>query len=287
MCFLRDVTVLFPIFYGLIAPNSVSAQPLNAINSAIALATKLDAQLSIAIGALQITIPNLLSSATVEDLIGNENKRSKDSAAAMRDKIADLARKSGIPVHMETLIGDLGQLKSRFANRARVHGLVYAEAGIPGELLGGALIEPLLFESGRPVLVVPNSYTSPISFDHVLIAWDGSASAARAVWDSIPLLRLAKTIEIVTVTGEKNLQEVPAANTLAPMLSYLGKETRVSVITFDGGTAAGLIMKHAAKINAGLIVQGAYGRSRWSELVLGGVTREMLRESTLPVLMSH
>jgi nucleotide-binding universal stress UspA family protein len=279
--------MLFPIFYGLIAPSNVSAQPLNAINSAIALATKLDAQLSIAIGALQITVPNLLSSATVEGLIGNENKHSRDSAAAMRDKIADLARNSGIPVHTETLIGDLGQINSRFANRARVHGLVYAAAGIPGELLGGALIEPLLFESGRPVLVVPNSYTSPISFEHVLIAWDGSISAARAVWDSIPLLRLAKTIEIVTVIGEKNLHEVPAANTLAPMLSYLGKETRVSVLAFDGGTAASLIMEHAAKIGAGLIVQGAYGRSRWSELVLGGVTREMLHESTLPVLMSH
>ena len=279
--------MLFPIFYGLIAPSSVSAQPLNAINSAIALAAKLDAQLSIAIGALQITVPNLLSSATVDGLIGNENKRSKDSAAAMRDRIADLARSSGSTIHTEILKGDLSQIKSRFANRARVHGLVYAEAGIPGELLGGTLIEPLLFESGRPVLVMPNGYSSPISFEHVLIAWDGSTSAARAVWDSMPLLRLAGTIEIVTVTGEKNLQEVPAANTLAPMLSYLGKETRVSVLTFDGGSAASLIMAHAARIDAGLIVQGAYGRSRWSELVLGGVTREMLQESTLPVLMSH
>ncbi len=279
--------MLFPIFYGLIAPSNVSAQPLNAVNSAIALAAKLDAQLSIAIGALQITIPNLLSSATVEGLIGNENKHSKVSAAAIRDKIADIARNSGIPVHTETLIGDLGQIKSGFANRARVHGLVYTESGIPGELLGGTLIEPLLFESGRPVLVVPNGYSSPISFDQVLIAWDGSASAARAVWDSIPLLRLAKTIEIVTVTGEKDLHRVPAANTLAPMLSYLGKETRVSVLTFEGSTVASLIMEHAAKMSAGLIVQGAYGRSRWSELVLGGVTREMLRESTLPVLMSH
>ena len=134
---------------------------------------------------------------------------------------------------------------------------------------------------------MPNGYSSPISFEHVLIAWDGSNSAARAVWDSIPLLRLARTIEIVTVTGEKSLQEVPAANTLAPMLSYLGKQIGVSILTFDGSSAAGLIIEHAAKIDAGLIVQGAYGRSRWSELVLGGVTREMLQESTLPVLMSH
>ena len=279
--------MLFPIFYGFIAPNNTTAQPLDAVKTAIALATKLDAQLSIAIGALQITIPNLLRSATIEGLIGNENKRSKDLAAAVSDQIIDLAGSSGVTIHTETLKGDLSQIKSRFANRARVHGLVYAEAGVPGERFGGALIEPLLFESGRPVLVVPNGYSSPISFEHVLIAWDGSTNAARAVWDSIPLLRLAKRIEIVTVTGEKDLHQVPAANTLAPMLSYLGKETRVSVLTFDGGTAASLIKEQAAKTGAGLIVQGAYGRSRWSELVLGGVTREMLRNSTLPVLMSH
>lgn len=279
--------MLFPVFYGFIAPDFDSAKPLDAIKTAIALAAKLDAQLSIAIGALQIAVPNLLSSMTVEGLIGNENKRSKDSADAVREQIAGLARSSGVTIHTETLKGDLSQIKSRFANRARVHGLVYAEAGIPGELLGGTLIEPLLFESGRPVLVVPNGYSSPVSFDHVLVAWDGSASAARAVWDSIPLLRLTKMIEIVTVTGEKNLHEVPAANTLAPMLSYLGKETRVAVLTFEGGTAASLIKEHAAKIGAGLIVQGAYGRSRWSELVLGGVTREMLYNNTLPVVMSH
>ena len=123
--------------------------------------------------------------------------------------------------------------------------------------------------------------------DHVLIAWDGSTSAARAMWDSIPLLRLAKTIEIVTVTGKKELQDVPAANSLAPMLSYLGKKINVTVIAYKGNTVAGLIKEHAAKTGAGLIVQGAYGRSRWNELILGGVTREMLHDNTLPVLLSH
>ena len=163
--------MLFPIFYGLIAPIKVSAKPLSAINSAIALATKLNAQLSIAIGALQITVPNLLSSATVEGLIGNENKHSKDSAAAMRDKIADLARNSGIPVHTETLIGDLSQIKSRFANRARVHGLVYAghwleiendEEDSPAHLavdIVGAVVGWNLAFFGRPDTIITITYS--------------------------------------------------------------------------------------------------------------------------------
>lgn len=277
----------FPIFYGLIAPDTGAAKPLKAMKTAFSLAARLDGQLSIAIGALQISVRTILSSNTVEGLISDENKRSADSAAAAREQIAGLAQNSGLIVHTEILKGDLGSIARRSANRARVHGLVFAEAGIPGEILGGALIEPLIFESGRPVIVVPNGFSSDILLDHILVAWDGSASAARAVWDSLPLLRLAKTIEIVTITGEKELNEVPAANALAGMLTYLGKKVNVSVLAFDGGTAARLIKQHAAKSGAGLIVHGAYGRSRWTELILGGVTREMLRECTIPVLMSH
>ena len=71
------------------------------------------------------------------------------------------------------------------------------------------------------------------------------------------------------------------------MLTFLGKKITVTPLTFDGNTAAGLIKQHAARTSADLVVQGAYGRSRWSELILGGVTREMLRDSALPVLMSH
>ena len=277
----------FPIFHGFIAPDNASAKPLKAMKTAFSLAAKLDAQLSIAIGALQISVRTILSSSTVEGLISDENKRSADSASAVREQIVELARNSGLTVHTEILKGALGSIVGRCANRARVHGLVFAEAGIPGELLGGALIEPLIFESGRPVIIVPNGFSSEISLDYVLIAWDGGASAARAVWDSIPLLRLAKMVEIITVTGEKELQDVPAANALAGMLTYLGKKVNVTVLAYDGSTVASLIKQHATKTGAGLVVQGAYGRSRWSELILGGVTREMLRECTLPVLMSH
>ena len=279
--------MLFPIFYGLIAPDMGLEKPHAALETAAALALRLNAQVSAAIGALQITVPNLLSSATVEGLIANENKRRKDSASAFCEQVNDVSRRSGVTMHAAVIQGDLDQIKRQFAIRARVNGLVFAEAGIPGELLGGALIEPLLFESGRPVLVVPNGYAREISFDHVLIGWDGSTSAARAVWDSIPLLRLAKTIEIVTVTGEKDLSQVPAANTLAPMLSFLGRKVAVSILALDGGTVAGTIKNHATRTGAGLVVQGAYGRSRWREFVLGGVTREMLGDSPLPLLMSH
>ncbi|MBP9174899.1 MAG: universal stress protein [Rhizobiales bacterium] len=279
--------MLFPIFYGIIAPDIATPKSLGAMKTAIGLAAKLDGQLSVAIGALEISVRNTLSSGIVDRVVAEEGQRSRESAKALSGQIADLARGSGSAVHTEILSGSLGQISGQCAVRARIHGLVFAEAGGPSEPLTGALIEPLLFESGRPVIVVPNGFSSEISLSHILIAWDGSEGAARAVWDAIPLLRQANTLEIATVVGEKELDEVPAANALAGMLTFLGKKITVTPLTFDGNTAAGLIKQHAARTSAGLVVQGAYGRSRWSELILGGVTREMLHDCALPVLMSH
>ncbi len=279
--------MLYPIFYGFIAPDTASARPVGATKVAVDLAAKLNAQLSVAIGALHLSVRGVLSYGAPEIVISDENQRSADAAAAARAQVIEFARASGLTVHSEILKGDFDMIKRGCASRARLHGMVFAEAGIPGEYLAGGLLEWLLFESGRPLFVVPNGFSAELSFDHVLIAWDGSVGATRAVWSSIPLLHRAKSIEIVTVTGEKELGGVPAGDTLAPGLAYLGKKITVAALPLGGETAAGVIRKHAQGIGAGLIVQGAYGRSRWSELILGGVTREMLDGCQVPVLMSH
>lgn len=277
----------FPIFFCLIAPDLAIAEPLKAMKSAVSLATQLNAQLSVAIGALQVSVPNLWNSATIKELVAAEHERSMNSASFAQKKILALANTTTIKIHTEILKGDFNQLKARLAARARNHGLVFVEKGASYELLGGTLVEPLLFESGRPVMVVPHGFAAEFSFSRVLIAWDGSASAARAVWDSIAFLTLANTIEIVTVVGEKDLRDVSAATELSDMLSYLKKKINVTVLTYDGAAVSGMIQQHAAKTGADLIVQGAYGRSRWAEFILGGVTRQTLLNSTLPVLMSH
>jgi nucleotide-binding universal stress UspA family protein len=279
--------MIYPIFYSFIARDIATTKPFSVIKAACDLARKLDAELSVTVAALQISVPNILASKTVDGIIADEHKRSLASATAARDEIAEYTRTSKQTIHTEILKGDFDSIKKSFINRAKIHGLLFAEAGTPGAFLEAGLIEPLLFESGRPILIVPNRFSSDISVDRIMIAWDGSVGAARAVWSAILLLRLAKTIEIVTVTGEKELNDVPAASLLAAKLSYLGNKINVTALPYSGNTAAGLIQKHALKTHAGLIVQGAYGRSRWSEFILGGVTREMLHECPLPILMCH
>lgn len=277
----------FPIYCGFIAPDIAQAKPLHGFKTALDLAEKLGGQITVAVGAIRMSVPNLLSSATVEGLIAEENRRSNASAAAAAKAISAMAERSSITVHTQTLNGDFSQLRSGLTCRARIHGLIVAEAGIAGDFLASGLVESYLFESGRPVAVVPEEFAGPIVCERIVIAWDGSAGAARAVWDAMPLLRLAKDIDIVTVTGEKNLKDSIPASELAASLNFLGKRFAVTPLRYDNSSAAGCIKAHAAKTGAGLIVQGAYGRSRWSELVLGGVTREMLRDPSVPVMMSH
>jgi nucleotide-binding universal stress UspA family protein len=284
---LEDEIMKFPIFYGALAPDMVTEKTLHGATLALDVAAALDAQLSVSIGALLVTPPNVLGSSMVSSLVASENKRWLDAAKAVQEQFDRLAAASKIPAHSEVINDDLIGLGKRFAVRARLHGLVVFEHGILGEMYRDELIEPLLFGSGRPVLIFPNKYSSQVSFDRALIAWDGGLHAARAVWSAIPLLQKAASIDIVTVTGEKNLSLAPVADTLAPMLAFLGSNINVTVLETKTASAAERISDYAASSGANFVVQGAYGRSRWLELVLGGVTREMLNNSKLPVLMAH
>jgi nucleotide-binding universal stress UspA family protein len=277
----------FPIFHPLLPTEASAEEFLHGVRATFDIAAKLDGQVTAAIGALLIAPPNVLGSSMVSSLVASENKRYQDAADATGEKISRLAESHGIVAHTEVISDDLISLAKRMANRARLHGLVVAERGIPGELYRNELFEPLLFGSGRPVLIIPNGYAQPISFDRALIAWDGGLNAARAVWDALPLLRLSHSIEIVTIIGEKNVGMAPAAHSLAPMLAFLKAAITVTDMEIGDEPAAHMVRSHAAKAGATFIVQGAYGRSRWAEMVLGGVTREMLRSSEIPVLMSH
>jgi nucleotide-binding universal stress UspA family protein len=277
----------FPIFHPLLPPQTKTDELPHGARAAFDVAIRLDGQVTAAIGALVLAPPNILGSSMVSGLVASENKRHKDAAEAARERIERFAKSAGVTIHTEVIGDELLTLAKRMANRARLHGLVIVERGVAGGLYGNELIEPLLFGSGRPVLVVPHGHASPLSFERALIAWDGGLNAARAVWDSMPLLRLAKSIEIVTVVGEKDLGMASAANSLAPMLAFLGAAINVTALELGNESAAQLIKGCATKIGATFIVQGAYGRSRWAEMILGGVTREMLHNSQIPVLMSH
>jgi nucleotide-binding universal stress UspA family protein len=153
--------------------------------------------------------------------------------------------------------------------------------------LGRLFVETALFESGRPLLIVPYIQVAGLKLDRVMVCWDGSRSAARAVGDAMPFLLRAKVTEITIVSVERaKSDEMPGAD-IAHHLARHGAKVEVNRITSGDIDIANTILSRAADASADLLVMGGYGHSRMREFILGGVTRAILASMTVPVLMSH
>ena len=143
----------------------------------------------------------------------------------------------------------------------------------------------IIQESGRPVLVVPNTHPADFSFEKAIVGWDGSREAARATFDAAPLLRISKR-SLVTCFNphkESGLTNKTPGETLVQSLKRHGITAELQFETTRKRISRALI-DHAK--NADLLVIGAYGHSRLRENILGGVTRLALAELPCPVLLS-
>ncbi|MFM2149427.1 MAG: hypothetical protein RLZZ187_1733 [Pseudomonadota bacterium] len=148
------------------------------------------------------------------------------------------------------------------------------------------VIESALFGSGRPVLIVPHAGRFDPPSRHALIGWNGSREATRAVHDALPLLAAIGRATMLSVDDQASASEAPD-ETIAAHLARHGIRTEADTAASGDVDAAALLLNRAAELSADLLVIGGYGHSRLREWVLGGVTRSILHEMTLPVLISH
>jgi nucleotide-binding universal stress UspA family protein len=149
--------------------------------------------------------------------------------------------------------------------------------------------EQVTLASGRPILVVPYAGSFPNLGRRVVIGWNASREAARAVNDAMPLLTAAEIVSILTIDpreGPRAHGELPGAD-ISLHLARHGVEAEIERMVSADLPVGEALLSRAADLGADLLVMGAYGHSRARELVLGGATRSLLRSMTLPVLMSH
>lgn len=168
---------------------------------------------------------------------------------------------------------------------ARYHDLVLVGIGT-SDVTPQATAEAAIFGSGRPTLLVPED-TPVAAFGHVMIAWDGSRVAARAVSDARDFLQRAQTVTIVSVTDEKALPDEDPGSQLAEYLSRHDIEATVARAQSRGRPIAETLQEHAHEIGADLLVMGGFGHSRIRDFVLGGATGGILKDLRLTVLLSH
>lgn len=149
--------------------------------------------------------------------------------------------------------------------------------------------ETLLFEAGRPMLMIPYTFEGALSLQHAVIAWKDSREAARAVFDSLPLLRMARKVEILTVDPEDQSEHsgLTTASDIAAALDRHG--IHVSVTSIDSGDVpvASAIENHLFETGADLLVMGAYSSGPLTQRIFGGVTRTILGSMSTPTLLSR
>lgn len=151
------------------------------------------------------------------------------------------------------------------------------------------LVERVLFLSGRPVLIIPSANGPEELGRHILVGWNASRAAVRAVNDAMDVIAAAERITVLAVDPVCSPDahgEEPCAN-IARHLAYHGAKVTVACVRGDTSSFGEVILDYAVKIGADMIVTGCYGHSRLRESILGGVTRTLLRQTAMPVLMSH
>ncbi|MEO8248727.1 MAG: universal stress protein [Burkholderiales bacterium] len=152
------------------------------------------------------------------------------------------------------------------------------------------LVEQVVLYSARPTLMVPYVGHWDAVGTRAMVAWDGSSEAARAVSDALPLLRLAKQVQVIQWIERETVHEETLQarlDALKQWLTHHGVKAETRLAPHPGIGIADAILSRAADFGADLIVMGAYGRGRLSERILGGATRGLLASMTAPVLMSH
>lgn len=185
---------------------------------------------------------------------------------------------------------EFGRGDEAIGRRARYADLtVLGPDVMAGETLKEKAIEGALFSSGKPLLIVPAGTAPTLKPKRVLVAWDSRIEASRAVRESLEMLKGADNVHLVLVDpeqGEDHHGEEPGADAAAYLARH-GVKVTIDRLPLMNRSVADVLRQHARDTAAELMVMGAYGHSRLRERLFGGVTKSMLKQSLVPILMAR
>lgn len=262
------------------------ATPVSVVDRAVSLATLLGAHIAAISCEVHIQVPgSFISFGAASAIAAGETHRSHDNAEALFAAFEATAQKADV---LRETIREKSlsyRVPERLVEYARLRDLTIVS--VP-ESYDHWYAETIIFGSGRPTLVLPESPPSrSFELNTAVVAWDFSRSAARAVADAIPMLEKAKRVRIVTVTSEKVIDTKHSSEELAKNLARHGIDVILDKVDAASRPIGEALTRQVASCNADLLVMGAYGHSRFREFVLGGATRSMLSKPPLPILFSY
>ena len=213
------------------------------------------------------------------------------SAAERLARTAELieaaAKSANVPLTL--LLDGSGSvsLREMLIDNAQVRDLVMLGVRGPLRHPRQGLVEAVLFGTGRPIVLVPAA-ASPLADGRVLVAWDATPSAVRALHDALPLLTRARDVVIVSVANDKEFRSPHSGTDLCRYLARWGVDARYESVTRERQTVGAALQDFARRIEATLLVMGGFGHAREREFIFGSATRDIFQSNLeLPVLLSH
>src|SRR5580704_6381624 len=256
---------------------------------AITIAETFDAHVAGVAFAYAPDFPGYVMLEIPSDIVAQMIVESEKTALAAIERFDAAARRSLVSAEHRLLKAIGAGAPAILSTLARRFDLSVFMQSEPNGVDNDDLIETSLFQSGRPLIVVPYIQKDGLKLDRVVCCWDGSRAAARAINDGLPLLVKATTVDLLIVLNEKT-NTAPNIIRGAEMAKHIARhDVKVQIVTLPAADidVTNAILSYVADVSGTLIVMGGYGHARLREVILGGVTRDMLRSMTVPVFMSH
>jgi nucleotide-binding universal stress UspA family protein len=263
--------------------------PTGAIDQAIAFAAGVGGKLSALTLRADLPLKGNRFLDRVMDLdrvIAEEEANSRKACEEATAYFRTAALAAGVFGAALTDTADLFGFPAHIARRARTRDLCILPLASRNED-ERAVAREVIFSSGRPALIFPDSRTVPLRADLIVVAWDGAACAARALAESLPLLARAREVRLLTVLNDKAGLTSGVAADAARHLAAHGVSATVDEIERGSHTIGQAFDGYLARHDADLLVMGAYGHTRVQEFILGSATEHVLRRPATPVFLSH
>lgn len=260
------------------------------LHRAAELCGEIDAHLSVLVLAVAAPPPAGEYAAMASDVWARERKEDAERLDARTEAVSKLVAALPVPGDVASDYVEQAWADDAIGRRARYTDLVLAGPGLrDNPTLWDKMLEGVLFSSGTPLLLVPQGVTPSLRPERVTVAWDARPEASRAVRAALDLIVGAKEVSLALVdpvAGNAVYGEEPGAD-LATYLSRHGARVTVDRLPSQGRSVADILRRHATDKDAELMVMGAYGHSRLRERLFGGVTKSMLEQPPVPVLMAR
>lgn len=224
------------------------------------------------------------------EMMQQSQDKAREEAIGVRKAVGAAIEGAGVEGTARAVVAGLGGIGDVLADRGRLADIAVLrqESGDERPRLHELITEAALFAAHLPVLMVPRGASVEAWPKRITIGWDDGPEALAAIRAALPLLRRAERVDIVVVDPPRHSPDHPdPGHDVSLMLSRHDVTTEVVMVARTLPRISDMLMRHADDTEAGLIVMGAYGHSRFQETVFGGTTRRMLSEAKIPLLMAH